>query len=102
MPNLAPIDIQPVEEKPLGAQEAVKRVEYFRKELGCQHCEYRQRLFDQVAGMLGEEGFPASRTFDVVLAITLRDNEVDTFYTRNSRDFQELGWFELIDPIAAR
>jgi hypothetical protein len=35
-----------------------------------------------------------------VLAVTLRRNGVDTFYTRNPADFDAFGWFTVIDPLA--
>ncbi len=88
-----------VVERPLDAREASARLHYFRDELGCLHCSYDQSLFAEIALLLADTGMPASRTFDRVLAVTLRSNGVRTFYTRNVRHFQDLGWFDVIDPI---
>jgi hypothetical protein len=44
--------------------------------------------------------FRARRTFDVVLALTLEANGVTEFYTRNTKDFEDLGLFMAIDPLA--
>lgn len=37
--------------------------------------------------------------FDVVLAVTLYNHGVKTFYTRNVKDFISLGLFEVVDPL---
>jgi predicted nucleic acid-binding protein len=42
--------------------------------------------------------FPARRTFDAVLAVTLRSNGVTRFYTRNARAFAGAGFAEVIEP----
>lgn len=86
-------------ERPLDAREAVARLRYFREEIGCLHCAYDQSLFADAAPLLADAEMAASRTFDRVLAVTLRSNGVRTFYTRNVRHFQDLGWFDVIDPI---
>ncbi len=39
------------------------------------------------------------KSLDLVLGITLRANGVTTFYTRNARDFVDVGFAHLIDPI---
>jgi predicted nucleic acid-binding protein len=65
---------------PLGADEAWALVHFYREEAGC-------RRFD------------ARRTFDAVLATTLIANAVDSFYTRNTKDFKEYGFSNLINPI---
>jgi toxin-antitoxin system PIN domain toxin len=86
--------------KPLGAAEAAEKLRFFRDEMGCRHCSYDRGCWEDVIVGLAEPSFPARRVFDLVLAATLRRNGVDTFYTRNILDFQGLGWFQLIDPIA--
>ena len=86
--------------KPLAAVEAAERLRFFRDEMGCRHCAYDRGCWEEAIVQLSEPSFPARRTFDLVLAVTLRRNGVDTFYTQNVADFQSLGWFRLIDPIA--
>lgn len=87
-------------ERPLTAPEAARHLRVYREQLGCLHCGYDEQYFPEVASVLERPDFPASRTFNAVLAVTLRMNGVTTFYTRNVRDFTELGWFSVIDPIA--
>jgi hypothetical protein len=43
--------------------------------------------------------FEARRTFDAVLAVTLIGNAVDSFYTRNTKDFKHFGFRAVINPI---
>ena len=87
--------------KPLSAAEAAKRLRFFREELGCLHCAYDPAWFSQVHIELGRRAFAPARTFDLVLAITLKNNGVDTFYTRNVRDFAAWKWFSVVDPVAS-
>jgi len=86
--------------RPLSAGEAARRLKFFREELGCLHCCYESRLFEELAELLGAASFAPARTFDAVLAVTLRSHGVDTFYTRNAKDFEPFGWFTVIDPFA--
>jgi predicted nucleic acid-binding protein len=86
--------------KPLSADEAAKKLRFFRDELGCQHCAYDRGSWEEVILGLADPVFPARRTFDLVLAVTLRRNGVDTFYTRNVADFESFGWFRVIDPLS--
>jgi toxin-antitoxin system PIN domain toxin len=86
--------------RPLSAGQAARRLRFFREELGCLHCAYEPRLFEELAGLLGASSFAPARTFDAVLAVTLRSHGVETFYTRNTKDFERFGWFKLIDPVA--
>jgi toxin-antitoxin system PIN domain toxin len=86
--------------KPLGADEAAKKIRFFRDELGCQHCAYDRGCWEEAILGLAGAAFPARRTFDLVLAVTLRRNGVDTFYTRNVADFESFGWFRVIDPLS--
>jgi uncharacterized protein len=90
-----------VMEKPLSAGEAAERVRFFREETGWRRCCYSRECWDEVFGGLSAPRFPARRTFDLVLAVTLRRNGVKAFYTRNPRDFAGLGWFSVTDPLAA-
>lgn len=61
------------------------------------------RLLDHalpaIRDMLAAPTFPRGRTYDLVLATTLRANGVDTFYTRNLVDFQDAGFATLVNPI---
>jgi toxin-antitoxin system PIN domain toxin len=87
-------------ERPLAAVEAGRRLRFFRDEIGWRHCAYDRTCWDEVIGGLSDPSFTARRTFDLVLAVTLRRNGVDTFHTRNAADFEAFGWFTVIDPLA--
>jgi toxin-antitoxin system PIN domain toxin len=84
--------------RPLGAAAAAQRLRFFREEAGCMHCGYDIALWPQMAPWLERAGFPASRTFDLVLAVTLRAAGVTRFLTRNAKDFEAFGFFEVVNP----
>jgi predicted nucleic acid-binding protein len=86
--------------KPLSAVEAAKKLRFFRDELGCRHCAYDRGCWEEAIIGLSEPAFPARRTFDLMLAVTLHRNGVDTFYTCNVSDFESFGWFQVIDPLS--
>ena len=75
--------------RPLSSNEASLRLRFFREELGCLHYAYDRGCWEEVVAALAAPSLPSSRTFDLVLAVTLRRNGVDTFYTRNIRNFQD-------------
>jgi hypothetical protein len=89
-----------VMERPLSAADAAERVRFFRDDTGWRRCCYDRECWEEVIGGLSAPRFPARRTFDLVLAVTLRRNGVKTFYTRNPRDFSGFGWFSVADPLA--
>ncbi len=86
-------------ENPLSAPEAFERVDVIRNRYGCLHCSFESQHWSTVVEWLKRPGFPHTRVFDLVLAVTLRANGVESFYTRNVRDFEPFGFFEVIDPI---
>ncbi|MCU0726373.1 MAG: PIN domain-containing protein [Planctomycetes bacterium] len=86
--------------RPLSAAEAEKRLEFFREESGVPHCGYEIALWPEIAKQLGRPGFRAARTFDLVLAVTLRAAGVERFLTRNVRNFRPFDFFEVVDPLA--
>ena len=85
---------------PLSASAAASRLAFFRERLGCLHCAYDPKFFGELLDCLQAPAFAAARTFDAVLAVTLKSHGVTTFYTRNVRDFRSFGWFSVIDPLA--
>jgi len=50
--------------------------------------------------VLAQPGFDARRTFDLVLAVTLRRHGVDSLCTRNPGAFAGFGWLHAVDPLA--
>ena len=87
-------------EKPLAAFKAAERLRFFRDELECRHRTYDRGCWKEAIVGLSEPSFPARRTFDLMLAVMLHRNGVDTFYARNVPDFESFGWFQAIDPLS--
>jgi predicted nucleic acid-binding protein len=86
---------------PLGSREAALRIRFLQSECGVARCCYDLDQWDAVFSRLADPGTPAARTHDIVLGVTLKSHGVNRFYTRNTKDFQEIGFRELINPIDA-
>jgi toxin-antitoxin system PIN domain toxin len=86
--------------KPLTAAKAVKQIAWFREETGFMHCGYDESLWAGVLKVL-EARYDRSGLLvhDAVLAETLRAQGVTRFYTRNTTDFEEFDFFEVINPL---
>lgn len=89
-----------VQSQPLSAPEASSKIEWFRGRSGWARCAWEPFLMDRLQSRWQKEAFPARRTFDLVLALTLQANGVTEFFTRNTRDFEDLGFLGLTDPLA--
>jgi predicted nucleic acid-binding protein len=85
--------------KPLSAVQAARRVAFLRDESGFSFCAYELRSWPMIRAGLSAPTFPRRRTYDLVLAVTLRINGVTEFYTRNVADFRDAGFAGLINPI---
>ena len=85
--------------RPRSAQEAANIVDFLRNKTGCLHCSPDTRLWPKIFHKLSEKTFSRHRTFDAVLAYTLIQNNVHTFYTRNTKDFEDFGFVKLLNPI---
>ena len=85
--------------RPLAADDAAAQVAFLRRRSGFLVCCYELRFWDAVFGKLEAAEFPCQRTHDLVLGETLRRNGVSTFYTRNTKDFAEAGFPNLVNPI---
>ena len=85
--------------KPLNAAAAAERVRFLRVEAGFLHCCYELKHWDELLPRLGKTGFPYQQTHDLLLGVTLKSNGVTRFYTRNTKDFSEMNFEELINPI---
>jgi toxin-antitoxin system PIN domain toxin len=86
-------------QKPLGPNDAWAIVNFYREEAGCQRCCYELDMWPPLEQYLKSTRFEARRTFDAVLAVTLINNAVDSFYTRNTGAFKHFGFRSLINPI---
>ncbi len=84
--------------RPLSGRDAAEQLRYFRDLAGCYHCGYEISLWPEVIALLDDDNFAPARTFDAVLAVTLRAARVERLYTRNAKDFESLGWFEVTNP----
>jgi len=88
--------------RPLTAPAAFAHVEKLRDSFGFIRCWYEAACWPQVAAKLRQNGFPYQRTHDAVLSATLRHHGVRIFYTRNTKDFQDAGFEQVIDPVSTR
>ena len=84
---------------PLSPNDAWAAIHFYREEAGCRRCCYELEMWPRLEQYLKSNRFEARRAFDAVLAITLIGNAVDSFYTRNAKDFKYFGFPTLINPI---
>ena len=85
---------------PLGVSQATGLIERIRDGGAAMHCACDARLWPKVMDLLRR--FPDRKgvlVSDAALAVTLQSKGVKTFYTRNTRDFQAFGLFEVVDPV---
>lgn len=87
--------------KPLGANDAAAQIQFLRKESGFMVCCHELSHWDEIHSMLRNQSFPYQRTHDLMLGVTLKRNGVKTFFTRNTKDFSDIGFNHLINPIDA-
>lgn len=85
--------------RPLSAAEAMTRVGFLREQSGFSFCCHDLASWPTIRESLGVKSFPRHRTYDLVLAVALRRNGVDTLYTRNVADFRDAGFDAVINPI---
>jgi predicted nucleic acid-binding protein len=85
--------------KPMSGTEALKRIDFFRNSSGFLRCAYHPDQWESISKALRGKNFPARRLFDVVLAKTLIASGVTHFHTRNVKDFEQLGFRKVINPI---
>lgn len=84
---------------PLTAPDAASHIRTLREELGVMHCCYTSECWTSLVTNLEKVDFPYQRTHDAVLAATLIHHGVKTFYTRNTKDFQHVGFDQVINPV---
>jgi toxin-antitoxin system PIN domain toxin len=86
-------------ERPLNHQQAMKQIEFLRENSGVQHCAYETAFWGSFTQEFSKVQPKASHIFDQVLAVTLRQHGVETFYTRNTTDYSTAGFKFLVNPI---
>ena len=85
--------------KPLSAAEAARRVAFLRDESGFSFCCHELRSWPTIHAAFARPAFPRHRTYDLVLAVTLRSSGVKHFFTRNVADFRDAGFESVVNPI---
>ena len=85
--------------QPLSASEAAEKVDWFRRHSGWARCAWEPFLREKLKPLWAAESFPARRTFDLILALTLKTQGVTEFFTRNTRDFEGYGFFTVTNPL---
>jgi toxin-antitoxin system PIN domain toxin len=86
-------------QRPLDAGRAADTIAWYREKSGWLRCAWEPAMMGDLEPLWRSASFSPRRVFDLVLAVTLKAHGVDRFYTRNVRDFEGLGFFELIDPV---
>ena len=87
--------------RPLNHRQAFMQIQFLRDESGVHHCAYETTFWKALTDGFADTDRKSSHIFDRVLAITLRQHGVETFYTRNKNDFESFGFRCLINPIDA-
>jgi toxin-antitoxin system PIN domain toxin len=86
-------------ERPLNHPKALEQIRFLREESGVLHCSYETTFWELVTAE-GESRSPkAIHIFDRVLAVTLLKHGVKRLFTRNTKDFCEFGFEQLVNPI---
>ncbi|MCC5843984.1 MAG: PIN domain-containing protein [Verrucomicrobia bacterium] len=86
-------------EFPLTHTEALHQITFLREETGVLHCAYEHRLWETFMKPFQNSQPKSVQIFDYVLATTLLANGVNTFYTRNIKDFKRFSFKELVNPV---
>ncbi len=86
-------------ERPLDHRQALRQIEFLRQDSGVQHCAYETTFWQALMKGFSKEKSKSSHIFDRVLAVTLRQHGVTTFYTRNTKDFLSFGFKSVVNPV---
>lgn len=84
---------------PLEHETAVEQIVFLREITGVLHCAYEVSFWDRFLSGFKQTDKKATHIFDRILAVTLKANGVETFYTRNTKDFESFGFSSLVNPI---
>jgi hypothetical protein len=86
-------------EHPLTGDQAFEIIDYYRNRTGWLKCDYKIAFWNDMVPYLKMDELHSANIFDLRLAVTLKNNNVQKLYTRNIKDFADYPWFEVIDPI---
>jgi len=84
---------------PLPAADAASRIQFLQSQCGVARCCYGLDQWKDVFLHLQKNTTSAAQTHDIVLGVTLKAHGVKTFFTRNTKDFQKIGFQQLVNPI---
>ncbi|NOY00002.1 MAG: PIN domain-containing protein [Verrucomicrobia bacterium] len=84
---------------PLSHAAALDQIVFLREETGVLHCSYETSFWNDFLSDFKKNEKKSSHIFDRILGVTLLKNKVETFYTRNTKDFTEFGFQTLLNPI---
>lgn len=86
-------------QNPLTASQAAKTIDWYRENSGWLKCAWEPDMMKDLKSQWKEESFGARKSFDAVLAVTLKKYGVKEFYTRNNKDFEPFKFFTVINPL---
>ena len=84
---------------PLNAVEGLALIQRLRAHPQWSLIDYPGNLMGEIWSISGEPHFPRRRLFDVRLALTLRHHGVKSFATMNTKDFQDMGFEKVWNPL---
>ena len=85
--------------RPLGAAQAADTVGWYRQRSGWLSCAWEPDMMGKLLPLWRNDSYPPRSSFDLVLSVTLASHGVNTFYTRNIKDFEACGFFSLHNPV---
>ncbi|MCF6334504.1 MAG: hypothetical protein L3J12_02020 [Spirochaetales bacterium] len=86
-------------QNPLTASKAANIIDWYREKSGWLKCAWEPDMMKNLKLQWNKESFPARRSFDAILAVTLKNHGVTDFYTRNTKDFESYNYFNIINPL---
>ncbi len=86
-------------QKPLTASQAAETIYWYREKSGWLKCAWEPDMMNELKSRWEEDNFTARKSFDAVLAVTLKKHGVKDFYTRNNKDFDNFDFFTVINPL---
>lgn len=89
-------------EKPLTGEQAAGAISWYREKSRWLRCAWEPSMMADLESLWSRNDFPATRSFDAILAVTLKSHGVQRFYTHNVKDFKDFGFFEVLDPLLLR
>jgi len=86
-------------QNPLTATQAAETINWYREKSGWLKCAWEPDMMKELYPIWNKEYFSAKKSFDAVLAVSLKAHGVKDFYTRNIKDFENFNFFSVINPL---